>query len=151
MVEVIANLKMLDSYAELTLPLMAFATATFLLCQFFMTLSDGLVETALIIDGASTIRFFRDIVLPLSKTNLETLFIITFIYGWNQYLWSLLVITDVNLGTAVAGIKGMIATGEGTTQWNQVMAVMLLTLIPPVVIVLVMRRAFVRCLGDSEK
>ena len=149
-VEVIANLNMLDSYAGLTLPLMASATATFLFRQFFMTLPDELIEAARI-DGASPMRFFRDIVLPLSKTNLAALFVITFIYGWNQYLWPLLIIQDVNLGTAVAGIKGMIATGEGTTQWNQVMAAMLLTLIPPVVIVLAMQRAFVRGLVDSEK
>ncbi len=149
-VEVIANLKMLDSYAGLTLPLMASATATFLFRQFFMTLPDELIEAARI-DGASPMRFFRDIVLPLSKTNLAALFVITFIYGWNQYLWPLLIVQDVNLGTAVAGIKGMIATGEGTTLWNQVMAEMLLTLIPPVVIVLAMQRAFVRGLVDSEK
>ena len=122
----------------------------FLFRQFFMTLPDELIEAARI-DGASPMRFFRDIVLPLSKTNLAALFVITFIYGWNQYLWPLLIITDVDLGTAVAGIKGMIATGEGTTQWNQVMAAMLLTLIPPVVIVLAMQRAFVRGLVDSEK
>jgi len=149
-VEVIARLNMLDSYTGLTLPLMASATATFLFRQFFMTLPDELIEAARI-DGASPMRFFRDIVLPLSKTNLAALFVITFIYGWNQYLWPLLVVSDVNLGTAVAGIKGMIATGEGTTQWNHVMAAMLLTLIPPVVIVLAMQRAFVRGLVDSEK
>ena len=123
-VEVIANLKMLDSYAGLTLPLMASATATFLFRQFFMTLPDELVEAARI-DGASPMRFFCDIVFPLSKTNLAALFVITFIYGWNQYLWPLLIITDVDLGTTVAGIKGMIATGEGTTEWNSVMAAML--------------------------
>ena len=145
-----ANLQMLDSYAGLTLPLMASATATFLFRQFFMTLPDELVEAARI-DGASPMRFFCDIVFPLSKTNLAALFVITFIYGWNQYLWPLLIITDVDLGTTVAGIKGMIATGEGTTEWNSVMAAMLLTLIPPVVIVLVMQRAFVRGLVDSEK
>ncbi|WP_333891621.1 sn-glycerol-3-phosphate ABC transporter permease UgpE [Atlantibacter subterraneus] len=149
-VEVIANLKLLDSYTGLTLPLMASATATFLFRQFFMTLPDELIEAARI-DGASPMRFFRDIVLPLSRTNLAALFVITFIYGWNQYLWPLLIVSDVNLGTAVAGIKGMISTGEGSTQWNQVMAAMLLTLIPPVVIVLVMQRAFVRGLVDSEK
>jgi sn-glycerol 3-phosphate transport system permease protein len=149
-VEVIANLKMLDSYTGLTLPLMASATATFLFRQFFMTLPDELMEAARI-DGASPMRFFRDIVLPLSKTNLAALFVITFIYGWNQYLWPLLIISDVNLGTAVAGIKGMMSSGEGSTQWNQVMAAMLLTLIPPVIIVLVMQRAFVRGLVDSEK
>jgi len=149
-VEVIANLKMLDSYTGLTLPLMASATATFLFRQFFMTLPDELMEAARI-DGATPMRFFRDIVLPLSKTNLAALFVITFIYGWNQYLWPLLIISDVNLGTAVAGIKGMMSSGEGSTQWNQVMAAMLLTLIPPVIIVLAMQRAFVRGLVDSEK
>lgn len=149
-VEVIANLKMLDSYTGLTLPLMASATATFLFRQFFMTLPDELMEAARI-DGATPMRFFRDIVLPLSKTNLAALFVITFIYGWNQYLWPLLIVSDVNLGTAVAGIKSMMSSGEGSTQWNQVMAAMLLTLIPPVIIVLAMQRAFVRGLVDSEK
>ncbi|RRZ89856.1 sn-glycerol-3-phosphate ABC transporter permease UgpE [Erwinia sp. 198] len=150
-VEVIADLKMLDSYSGLTLPLMASATATFLFRQFFMTLPDELVEAARI-DGAGPMRFFWDIVLPLSKTNLAALFVITFIYGWNQYLWPLLIINDVDLGTAVAGIRSMIGTGDGTpTQWNLVMAAMLLTMIPPVVIVLVMQRAFVRGLVESEK
>lgn len=149
-VDVIANLNMIDSYAGLTLPLMASATATFLFRQFFMTLPDELIEAARI-DGASPMRFFFDIVLPLSKTNLAALFVITFIYGWNQYLWPLLIISDASLGTAVAGIKGMISSGEGSTQWNQVMAAMLLTLIPPVVVVLVMQRAFVRGLVESEK
>ncbi|UYU32165.1 sn-glycerol-3-phosphate ABC transporter permease UgpE [Siccibacter colletis] len=149
-VEVIARLDLLDSYTGLTLPLMASATATFLFRQFFMTLPDELMEAARI-DGASPMRFFRDIVLPLSKTNLAALFVITFIYGWNQYLWPLLIISDADLGTAVAGIKGMIATGDGSTQWNQVMAAMLLTMIPPIVIVLAMQRAFVRGLVDSEK
>ncbi|MTC61455.1 sn-glycerol-3-phosphate ABC transporter permease UgpE [Providencia rustigianii] len=149
-VEVISNLNMVDSYAGLTLPLIASATATFLFRQFFMTLPDELIEAARI-DGASPMRFFFDIVLPLSKTNLAALFVITFIYGWNQYLWPILIVADPSLGTAVAGIKGMIASGEGTTQWNQVMAAMLLTLIPPVVVVLAMQRAFVRGLVDSEK
>lgn len=106
-----------------------------------MTLPDELIEAARI-DGASPMRFFRDIVLPLSKTNLSALFVITFIYGWNQYLWPILIVADPSLGTAVAGIKGMIASGEGTTQWNQVMAAMLLTLIPPILVVLAMQRAF---------
>lgn len=149
-VDVVANLNMIDSYAGLTLPLMASATATFLFRQFFMTLPDELIEAARI-DGASPMRFFFDIVLPLSKTNLAALFVITFIYGWNQYLWPLLIISDPSLGTAVAGIKGMISSGEGLTLWNQVMAAMLLTLIPPVLVVLVMQRAFVRGLVESEK
>jgi sn-glycerol 3-phosphate transport system permease protein len=115
-----------------------------------MTIPDELIEASKL-DGAGPFRFFKDTVLPLSRTNIAALFVILFIYGWNQYLWPLLIIQDVNLGTAVAGIKGMIATGEGTTLWNQVMAAMLLTLIPPVVIVLAMQRAFVRGLVDSEK
>jgi sn-glycerol 3-phosphate transport system permease protein len=149
-VQVIADLNLLDSYSGLTLPLMASATATFLFRQFFMSLPDELMEAARI-DGASPMRFFRDIVLPLSKTNLAALFVITFIYGWNQYLWPLLIINDASLGTAVAGIKSMISTSGSPTQWNEVMAAMLLTLIPPVVIVLVMQRAFVRGLVESEK
>lgn len=149
-VDVIAHLHMLDSYTGLTLPLMASATATFLFRQFFMTVPHELLEAARI-DGAGPLRFLWDILLPLSKTNLAALFVITFIYGWNQYLWPLLIINDASLGTAVAGIQSMIASGDGTTQWNQVMAAMLLTLIAPVAIVLVMQRAFVRGLVDSEK
>ena len=94
---------------------------------------------------------FITLMLPVEVRIFPTVEVIANLYGWNQYLWPLLIIQDVNLGTAVAGIKGMIATGEGTTQWNQVMAAMLLTLIPPVVIVLAMQRAFVRGLVDSEK
>jgi len=149
-VEVISNLNMLDSYSGLTLPLMASATATFLFRQFFMTLPDELIEAARI-DGANPMRFFWDIVLPLSKTNLAALFVITFIYGWNQYMWPLLIISEADLGTAVAGIRSMIGNGDGSTQWNLVMTAMLLTMVPPIVIVLVMQRAFVRGLVESEK
>ncbi|MDN0119113.1 sn-glycerol-3-phosphate ABC transporter permease UgpE [Yersinia frederiksenii] len=149
-IQVIANLNMLDSYTGLTLPLMASATATFLFRQFFMTLPDELLEAARI-DGASAMRFFWDIVLPLSKTNLAALFVITFIYGWNQYLWPILITSDASMGTAVAGIRSMISTSGAPTQWNQVMAAMILTLIPPVAVVLLMQRWFVRGLVDSEK
>ncbi len=149
-IQVIANLNMLDSYTGLTLPLMASATATFLFRQFFMTLPDELLEAARI-DGAGAMRFFWDIVLPLSKTNLAALFVITFIYGWNQYLWPILITSDASMGTAVAGIRSMISSSGAPTQWNQVMAAMILTLIPPVVVVLLMQRWFVRGLVDSEK
>ncbi len=130
-VEVISNLNLLDSYTGLTLPLMASATATFLLRQFFMTLPDELLEAARI-DGAGPMRFFWDIVLPLSKTNLAALFVITFIYGWNQYLWPILVTSDASMSTAVAGIRSMISTSGAPTQWNQVMAAMMLTSDPAV-------------------
>jgi sn-glycerol 3-phosphate transport system permease protein len=149
-VQVISNLNLMDSYTGLTLPLIASATATFLLRQFFMTLPDELLEAARI-DGAGPMRFFWDIVLPLSKTNLAALFVITFIYGWNQYLWPLLITSDASMGTAVAGIKSMISTSGAPTQWNQVMAAMLLTLMPPLAVVLLMQRWFVRGLVDSEK
>ncbi|QPI32511.1 sn-glycerol-3-phosphate ABC transporter permease UgpE [Serratia sp. CMO1] len=149
-VEVISNLNLLDSYTGLTLPLMASATATFLLRQFFMTLPDELLEAARI-DGAGPMRFFWDIVLPLSKTNLAALFVITFIYGWTQYLWPILITSDASMGTAVAGIKSMISTSGAPTQWNQVMAAMILTLLPPLAVVLLMQRWFVRGLVDSEK
>ncbi|MDR2288956.1 MAG: sn-glycerol-3-phosphate ABC transporter permease UgpE [Serratia marcescens] len=149
-VEVISNLNLLDSYTGLTLPLMASATATFLLRQFFMTLPDELLEAARI-DGAGPMRFFWDIVLPLSKTNLAALFVITFIYGWNQYLWPILITSDASMGTAVAGIKSMISTSGAPTQWNQVMAAMILTLLPPLAVVLLMQHWFVRGLVDSEK
>ncbi|MBN5378685.1 sn-glycerol-3-phosphate ABC transporter permease UgpE [Serratia marcescens] len=149
-VEVISSLNLLDSYTGLTLPLMASATATFLLRQFFMTLPDELLEAARI-DGAGPMRFFWDIVLPLSKTNLAALFVITFIYGWNQYLWPILITSDASMGTAVAGIKSMISTSGAPTQWNQVMAAMILTLLPPLAVVLLMQRWFVRGLVDSEK
>ncbi|VEI62372.1 Inner membrane ABC transporter permease protein ycjP [Serratia fonticola] len=129
---------------------MASATATFLLRQFFMTLPDELLEAARI-DGAGPMRFFWDIVLPLSKTNLAALFVITFIYGWNQYLWPILVTSDASMSTAVAGIRSMISTSGAPTQWNQVMAAMILTLIPPLAVVLLMQRWFVRGLVDSEK
>ncbi|WP_431224176.1 sn-glycerol-3-phosphate ABC transporter permease UgpE [Serratia sp. L9] len=149
-VAVISNLNLLDSYTGLTLPLMASATATFLLRQFFMTLPDELLEAARI-DGAGPMRFFWDIVLPLSKTNLAALFVITFIYGWNQYLWPILITSDASMSTAVAGIRSMISTSGAPTQWNQVMAAMILTLIPPLAVVLLMQRWFVRGLVDSEK
>lgn len=149
-VDVMANLQLLNSYSGLTLPLMASATATFLFRQFFMTIPSELLEAARI-DGAGPLRFFWDILLPLSKTNLAALFVIIFIYGWNQYLWPILIISDSSMGTAVAGIRSMITSGDGTTQWNYVMAAMLLTMIPPLVIVLLMQRWFVRGLVDSEK
>lgn len=149
-IEVVSRLDMINSWPGLTLPLMASATATFLFRQFFMTLPSELLEAARI-DGASPMRFFFDILLPLSKTNLAALFVITFIYGWNQYLWPLLIVTDVNLGTAIAGIKSMIGSGDVPTEWHRVMAAMLMSMLPPVAIVLLMQRWFVRGLVDSGK
>jgi sn-glycerol 3-phosphate transport system permease protein len=148
--EVVSNLGMLNTYAGLTVPLIASATATFLFRQFFLTVPDELVEAARI-DGAGPMRFFRDTLLPLSVTSIAALFVIQFIYGWNQYLWPLLVATDESMYPVVMGIKRMIVGGDAATEWNVVMATALLAMIPPALVVLLMQRWFVKGLVDSEK
>ena len=148
--EVVSNLGMLNSYAGLTVPLIASATATFLFRQFFLTVPDELVEAARI-DGAGPMRFFKDILLPLSKTSIAALFVIQFIYGWNQYLWPLLVTTSEDMYPVVIGIKRMIAGGDGGNEWNVVMATALLAMLPPALVVVLMQRWFVKGLVDTEK
>ncbi len=148
--EVVAQLGMLNSYAGLTIPLIASATATFLFRQFFMTIPDELLEAARI-DGAGALRFFWDIVLPLSRTNIAALFVILFIYGWNQYLWPLLITTDASMNTIVMGINQMIAPGEDQTNWPVVMATAILAMLPPVFVVVAMQRLFVKGLVETEK
>ena len=147
--EVVAGLGLLNSYAGLTVPLIASATATFLFRQFFLTVPDELVEAARI-DGASPMRFFRDVLLPLSATNIAAMFVIQFIYGWNQYLWPLLVTTDENMYPVVLGIKRLIA-GESWTEWNVVMAAAILAMLPPAMVVILMQKWFVKGLVDTEK
>ncbi len=149
-VQVISTLGLINTYTGMTLPLIASATATFLFRQFFMTLPDELVEAARI-DGAGPMRFFVDVVLPLSKTNIAALFVITIIYGWNQYLWPILVTNAPSMTTAVVGIKSMIGSGDTATQWQLVMSATLLAMLPPLAVVLLMQRWFVRGLVDSEK
>ena len=148
--KVVADLGLLDTYAGLTVPLIASATATFLFRQFFLTIPDELMEAARI-DGASALRFFWDVVLPLSKTNIAALFVILFIFGWNQYLWPLLVTTQESMYTAVIGIKRMIPGGDASVDWNLVMATAMLALAPPALVVLLMQRWFVKGLVDTEK
>jgi sn-glycerol 3-phosphate transport system permease protein len=148
--KVVSDLGMLNTYAGLTVPLIASATATFLFRQFFLTIPDELVEAARI-DGAGPMRFFRDVVLPLSRTNIAALFVILFIYGWNQYLWPLLVTTDENMYTTVIGIKRMITGGDAATEWNLVMATAMLAMLPPALVVILMQKWFVKGLVDTEK
>jgi len=148
--KVVADLGILNSYVGLTLPLIASATATFLFRQFFMTIPDELAEAARI-DGAGPMRFFWDVVVPLSKTSMAALFVIQFIYGWNQYLWPLLVTTDENMYTVVIGIKRMIVGGDALTEWNLVMATAMLALLPPALVVILMQKWFVKGLTDTEK
>ncbi len=147
--EVIASLGMLNTYAGLTIPLMASATATFLFRQFFMTVPDELVEAARM-DGAGPMRFFWDILLPLSRTSIAALFVIQFIYGWNQYLWPLLVTTNEDMYPVVMGIKRLIS-GDAYTEWNVVMATAMLAMLPPAIVVILMQKWFVKGLVDTEK
>ncbi|WP_435100703.1 sn-glycerol-3-phosphate ABC transporter permease UgpE [Arhodomonas sp. AD133] len=148
--EVISALGMLDSYAGLTVPLIASATATFLFRQFFLTVPEEYLEAARM-DGAGPWRFFRDILLPLSRTNIAALFVILFIYGWNQYLWPLIVTTEEDLYTIVMGINRMVTVSDEEPNWPVVMATALLSMIPPVVVIALMQRFFVKGLIDSEK
>ena len=148
--QVVADLGMLNSYAGLTVPLIASATATFLFRQFFLTVPDELVEAARM-DGAGPMRFFKDVLVPLSATSMAALFVIQFIYGWNQYLWPLLITTSESMYTVVIGIKRMIAGGDAATEWNIVMATAMLALLPPALVVVLMQQWFVKGLVETEK
>ena len=148
--KIVSDLNMLDTYAGLTLPLVASATATLLFRQFFLTIPDELVEAAKI-DGAGPWRFLIDTVIPLSRTNIAALFVILFIYGWNQYLWPLLVTNTPSMTTIVIGIRQMIGNGDTQTEWQIVMATTLLAVLPPVLVVLLMQRWFVKGLVEAEK
>ena len=148
--QVVASLNMLNTYAGLTIPLIASATATFLFRQFFLTVPGELVEAARI-DGAGPMRFFWDVLLPLSKTSIAALFVIQFIYGWNQYLWPLLITTDESMYTTVIGIKRMIVGSDSANEWNLIMATAVLAMLPPAVVVLAMQKWFVKGLVDTEK
>jgi sn-glycerol 3-phosphate transport system permease protein len=141
---------LLDSYAGLTVPLIASATATFLFRQFFLTVPDELMEAARI-DGAGPLKFFRDVLLPLSRTNIAALFVILFIYGWNQYLWPLMVTTTSGHYTIVMGIKRMSDVADALPQWNVVMTTVVLAMLPPVIVVVGMQRLFVKGLIETEK
>jgi sn-glycerol 3-phosphate transport system permease protein len=148
--KVVASLGMVDTFAGLTIPLIASATATLLFRQFFLTIPDEMVEAAQI-DGAGPLRFFWDTVLPLSRTNIAALFVILFIYGWNQYLWPLLITNSASMMTIVIGIKTLLGGGDSQTEWNLVMATTVLAMLPPIAVVVLMQRWFVKGLVESEK
>jgi sn-glycerol 3-phosphate transport system permease protein len=148
--EVVANFGMLNSYAGLILPLIASATATFLFRQFFLTVPDELAEAARV-DGARPLRFFFDILLPMSRTNIAALFVILFIYGWNQYLWPLLITTEPPMNTIVMGIKQMFPSGDDFANWPVIMATAILAMVPPVAVVIAMQRLFIKGLIEVEK
>lgn len=147
---VVASLDMLNSYWGLSVPLIASATATFLFRQFFLTVPEELAEAARI-DGAGPLKFFRDILLPLSRTNIAALFVILFIFGWNQYLWPLLVTTDESFYTIVMGIQRMLQAEDAEPAWHEIMATSMLAMLPPVLVVVFMQRLFVKGLIEQEK
>lgn len=148
--EVVANLGMLDTYWGLSIPLIASATATFMFRQVFLTIPDELLEAARI-DGAGPMRFFWDILIPMSRTNIAALFVILFIYGWNQYLWPLLITSETSMYTIVMGIKQMLEAAEQVPQWNIIMMTALLAMLPPVCVVIFMQSLFVKGLTETEK
>ncbi|MDF1485909.1 sn-glycerol-3-phosphate ABC transporter permease UgpE [Ramlibacter sp. H39-3-26] len=148
--QVVSDLGLLNTYAGLTVPLIASATATFLFRQFFLTVPDELVEAARM-DGAGPMRFFKDVLVPLSSTSIAALFVIQFIYGWNQYLWPLLATTSEDMYPVVIGIKRMIAGGDGNNEWNVIMATAILAMLPPTLVVVLMQKWFVKGLVDTEK
>ena len=148
--KVVSDLGMLDTYAGLTIPLIASATATFLFRQFFLTIPAELFDAARI-DGAGPFNFFKDILFPLSRTNIAALFVILFIYGWNQYLWPLLITTQENMYTILIGINRMLTVGDDQAEWQIIMATTMLAMVPPVFVVVVMQRLFVKGLIETEK
>ncbi len=148
--EVIANFGMLNSYSGLIFPLIASATATFLFRQFFLTIPDELVEAARV-DGAKPMRFFWDILLPMSRTNVAALFVIMFIFGWNQYLWPLLITTEPAKNTIIMGIYQMLPAEDDIANWPVIMAASILAMIPPIVVLIAMQKLFIRGLLESEK
>ena len=148
--EVAASFGMLNSYSGLIFPLVASATATFLFRQFFLTVPDELAEAARV-DGARPMRFFRDILLPMSRTNIAALFVILFIYGWNQYLWPLLITTEPSMNTIVMGIKQMFPSGDDIADWPVIMATSILAMLPPIIVIISMQKLFIRGLVESEK
>jgi sn-glycerol 3-phosphate transport system permease protein len=148
--KVVSDVGFLDTYQGLAIPLIASATGTLLFRQFFMTIPDELLEASKI-DGAGPFRFFKDTVLPLSMTTMAALFVIQFIYGWNQYLWPLLITTKDSMQTIVIGIKKMIVTADALTEWQLAMATAMLAMLPPVLVVILMQRLFVKGLVDQEK
>ena len=148
--EVVANLGMLNNYWGLSIPLIASATATFMFRQVFLTVPDELLEAARI-DGAGPMRFFKDILIPVSRTNIAALFVILFIYGWNQYLWPLLITTDKSMYTIGMGIKQMLEAAEESPEWHLIMMTTLLAMLPPIIVVVGMQKLFIKGLTETEK
>jgi sn-glycerol 3-phosphate transport system permease protein len=149
--QVISVLGWVDTYWGLTVPLMASATGTFLFRQFFQTIPDSLAEAAQL-DGAGPMRFLWSFLLPLSRANLAALFVILFVYGWNEYLWPLMITNTPEMRTAVIGIEALVPrSGSQLPEWNIIMAAAMMVLLPPVLVIVAMQRWFVKGLVETEK
>ncbi|MFV0448910.1 MAG: sn-glycerol-3-phosphate ABC transporter permease UgpE [Vibrio sp.] len=150
--EVVSSLGMLNSYSGLILPLIASATATFFFRQFFKTIPDELLEAAQL-DNAGPIRFFIDILFPLSKTMMTAIFIIMFVVGWNQYLWPIMMTTNEQYNTIVMGIKQILnnINEANSPRYDYAFAMVILAMLPPVLVVVIFQRWFVKGLIESEK
>ena len=148
--KVISDLGLLNSYAGLILPMIVSATAVFLFRQFFMSVPREIAEASQI-DGASSMQFFRSILVPMTRTPIAAMFVIQFIYGWNQYLWPLLITTKQNYYTLLIGINRMLTGADVLIEWQIVMATTLLALIPPVLVVIIMQKQFIAGMTDTEK
>ncbi|HEY3064243.1 MAG TPA: sn-glycerol-3-phosphate ABC transporter permease UgpE, partial [Methylomirabilota bacterium] len=149
--DVISRLGWINTYWGLTVPLMASATGTFLFRQFYQTIPDSLAEAAQL-DGAGPLRFLWSILLPLSKANIAALFVILFVYGWNEYLWPLMITTTTDMRTAVVGVEALVPRGGSQlAEWNVIMAAAMMVLLPPVAVIVAMQRWFVKGLIETEK
>ncbi|SEL28118.1 ABC transporter permease subunit [Pacificibacter marinus] len=150
--EIVQKLGMLNTFHGLIVPLIASATATFFFRQFFRSIPEELVEAARI-DGAGPVKFFIDILVPLSQTMIAAMFIIMFVYGWNQYLWPTMITTDEDMFTLVRGIKQIAQSQEGTTlpEYGRSNMLALIAILPPVLVVVFFQSWFVKGLTESDK
>ncbi len=137
--QVTVSLNWLNSMSGLTIPLMASATAIFLFRQFFHTVPPELLDAAKL-DGAGPIAFFWHILWPLSRAQIGGLFVILFVFGWNQYLWPLVITTSFDKASIVMGIKYLANVTDQIPQWHYIMCVALLALLPPSLMILIVSR-----------
>lgn len=148
--KVISDLHMLNSYWGLILPMIVSATAVFLFRQFFMSVPREIPEASQI-DGATPMQFFARILVPMTRTPIAAMFVIQFIYGWNQYLWPLLITTKEKYYTLLIGINRMLSGADVQIEWQIVMATVLLAMLPPVIVVIAMQKQFVAGMTETEK
>ncbi|MGA1600248.1 MAG: ABC transporter permease subunit [bacterium] len=140
--QVVSNLGLLDSYVGLILPLIASAAGTFFFRQFYRSLPEELLEAAQL-DGAGPWKFFKDILVPLSRTMMAALVIIMFVVGWNQYLWPLMMTTSEGFTTLMLAIRN--------ARGHQAFVLAMFALLPPLLVVILFQRWFIKGLVEVYK